>query len=43
MVRMLLDYVGHVTICPDLTRILEKRPEWDEISDILSKTSKLSL
>lgn len=37
--RLLLDYVGHVRICPDLRRILEKKPEWDEISDILSKTS----
>ncbi len=37
---MLLDYVSHVSICHNLTRILERRPEWDEISDILSKTKK---
>ncbi|XP_035470123.1 ankyrin repeat and SOCS box protein 15b [Scophthalmus maximus] len=39
--RLLLDYVGHVRICPDLRRILEKKPEWDEISDILSKPRSL--
>lgn len=36
VVRMLLDYVSHVSICPDLKRILEREPEWDEISDMLS-------
>ncbi|XP_033471045.2 ankyrin repeat and SOCS box protein 15b [Epinephelus lanceolatus] len=41
LVRMLLDYVGHVSICPVLRNILEKRPEWDEISDILSKPRSL--
>ncbi|XP_022604847.1 ankyrin repeat and SOCS box protein 15-like [Seriola dumerili] len=41
VVRMLLDYVSHVGICPNLTRILERRPEWDEISDILSKPRSL--
>ncbi|XP_071359032.1 ankyrin repeat and SOCS box protein 15b isoform X2 [Trachinotus anak] len=41
VVRMLLDYVSHVSICPNLTRILERRPEWDEISDILSKPRSL--
>ncbi|KAI3366773.1 hypothetical protein L3Q82_009445, partial [Scortum barcoo] len=35
VVRMLLDYVSHISICPNLRRILETRPEWDEISDIL--------
>lgn len=38
IVRMLLDYVSHVSICPTLKRILKTRPEWDEIHDILSKT-----
>lgn len=39
VVRLLLDYVSHVSICPVLKRILKGRPEWEEISDILSKTS----
>lgn len=37
VVRTLLDYVGYVSICPKLRRILKTRPEWEEISDILSK------
>ncbi|KAM7367081.1 hypothetical protein PAMP_015006 [Pampus punctatissimus] len=41
VVRMLLDYVSHVSICTKLRCILEKRPEWDEISDILSKPRSL--
>lgn len=41
VVRTLLDYVGHVSICPKLRRILETRPEWEEISDILSKMTRL--
>ncbi|XP_026182775.1 ankyrin repeat and SOCS box protein 15b [Mastacembelus armatus] len=41
VVRMLLDYVSHINICPSLKRILEKRPEWEEISDILSKPRTL--
>ncbi|XP_070709857.1 ankyrin repeat and SOCS box protein 15b isoform X2 [Pempheris klunzingeri] len=41
VVRVLLDYVSHVSICPNLKRILEKSPEWDEISDILSKPRSL--
>ncbi|XP_044041428.1 ankyrin repeat and SOCS box protein 15b isoform X2 [Siniperca chuatsi] len=41
VVRMLLDYVSHVSICPNLKRILERRPEWEEISDILSKPRSL--
>lgn len=36
--RALLDYVSYVSICPQLRRILKKGPEWEEISDILSKT-----
>lgn len=39
VVRTLLDYVSHVGICPNLKRILTKRPEWEEISDILSNKS----
>ncbi|XP_069376326.1 ankyrin repeat and SOCS box protein 15b isoform X2 [Paralichthys olivaceus] len=41
VVKMLLDYVDYVRICPNLRRILETRPEWDEISDILSKPRSL--
>ncbi|XP_032360920.1 ankyrin repeat and SOCS box protein 15b isoform X1 [Etheostoma spectabile] len=41
VVRMLLDYVSHVNICPILERVLEKTPEWDEISGILSKPRSL--
>lgn len=40
---MLLDYVSYVSICPNLERILKKTPEWEEISDIMSKTSNLLL
>nr|XP_029135210.1 ankyrin repeat and SOCS box protein 15-like [Labrus bergylta] len=41
IVRMFLDYVSHVNICPNLKRILEKRPEWEEISEILGKPRSL--
>ncbi|CAJ1054928.1 ankyrin repeat and SOCS box protein 15b isoform X1 [Xyrichtys novacula] len=41
VVRTLLDYVIHVNICPNLRRILERRPEWEEILDILSKPRSL--
>ncbi|XP_054481048.1 ankyrin repeat and SOCS box protein 15b [Anoplopoma fimbria] len=41
VVRMLLDYVSNVNICPILKHVLEKTPEWDEISDILSKPRSL--
>ncbi|CAK6970703.1 ankyrin repeat and SOCS box protein 15b [Scomber scombrus] len=41
VVRMLLDYVSHVSICSNLIRIVERRPEWDEISEILSKPRSL--
>lgn len=43
VVRMLLDYVSHVSICFKLRQILQRRPEWDEISDILGKTAETSL
>uniref|UniRef100_A0A672JMH0 Ankyrin repeat and SOCS box containing 15b n=1 Tax=Salarias fasciatus TaxID=181472 RepID=A0A672JMH0_SALFA len=41
VVRMLLDYVNHVSICSNLRRILERRPEWGDISDILSQPRSL--
>ncbi|XP_036978092.1 ankyrin repeat and SOCS box protein 15-like isoform X2 [Acanthopagrus latus] len=41
LVRMLLDYVSYVSICPNLERILKKTPEWEEISDIMSKPRSL--
>uniref|UniRef100_A0A3P8TQ33 Ankyrin repeat and SOCS box containing 15b n=1 Tax=Amphiprion percula TaxID=161767 RepID=A0A3P8TQ33_AMPPE len=41
VVRMLLDYVSHISICSHLQRILERRPEWEEISEILSKPRSL--
>ncbi|XP_069012872.1 ankyrin repeat and SOCS box protein 15b [Embiotoca jacksoni] len=41
VVRMLLDYVSYVSICSNLRGILERRPEWDEISDILSEPRSL--
>ncbi|XP_041832937.1 ankyrin repeat and SOCS box protein 15b isoform X2 [Melanotaenia boesemani] len=41
VVRMLLDYVSHVSICSNLRRILKRRPEWEEISAILSKPRSL--
>ncbi|KAF7655310.1 hypothetical protein LDENG_00058160 [Lucifuga dentata] len=41
VVLMLLDYVSHVSLCPNLRRILEKRPEWAEICAILNKPRSL--
>nr|XP_043878566.1 ankyrin repeat and SOCS box protein 15b isoform X1 [Solea senegalensis] len=41
VVRLLLDYVNHVNICHNLRRLLEKTPEWDELSDILSRPRPL--
>ncbi|XP_046730036.1 ankyrin repeat and SOCS box protein 15b [Silurus meridionalis] len=35
LVRILLDYVIHVPICPKLQKILEMQQEWSEIRDIL--------
>lgn len=37
LVRILLDYVVHVPICPKLQQILEMRNEWPDICAILSK------
>ncbi|XP_073336503.1 ankyrin repeat and SOCS box protein 15b [Pagrus major] len=41
LVRMLLDYVSRVSICPNLECILRRTPEWEEISDIMSKPRSL--
>ncbi|KAM9846050.1 ankyrin repeat and SOCS box protein 15b [Aulostomus maculatus] len=41
VVRMLLDYVSRVNICPNLKIILERTPEWEDIADILSKPRSL--
>ncbi|XP_074554673.1 ankyrin repeat and SOCS box protein 15b [Halichoeres trimaculatus] len=41
VVRTLLDYVRHVSICPNLKQTLERTPEWGEICDILSKPRSL--
>ncbi|KAM6984770.1 ankyrin repeat and SOCS box protein 15b [Aplochiton taeniatus] len=41
VVRMLLDYVGHVPICPNLQRVLERRTEWPEICDLLGNPRSL--
>ncbi|TRY83111.1 hypothetical protein DNTS_013447 [Danionella cerebrum] len=35
VVRILLDYVNHVTICSKMHMILKKHKEWAEISEIL--------
>ncbi|XP_029103298.1 ankyrin repeat and SOCS box protein 15-like [Scleropages formosus] len=37
VVRVLLDYVGHVSICSKLKLTLEKHKEWPEIADILGE------
>lgn len=37
VVRILLDYVGHVSLCPDLRLVLEKQPEWPHIQAVLSE------
>ncbi|XP_034033229.1 ankyrin repeat and SOCS box protein 15-like [Thalassophryne amazonica] len=41
VVRILLDYVNHVNICSKLRRVLEKQPEWPQISDILNSPRSL--
>ncbi|KAM3836202.1 ankyrin repeat and SOCS box protein 15-like [Diretmus argenteus] len=41
VVRMLLDYVSYVSLCPNLQRILERKPEWPEICDILDQPRSL--
>ena len=37
VVRILLDYVSHVHICPKLRLTLEKQAEWPEICDVLGE------
>uniref|UniRef100_A0A8C7SSW0 Ankyrin repeat and SOCS box containing 15 n=1 Tax=Oncorhynchus mykiss TaxID=8022 RepID=A0A8C7SSW0_ONCMY len=41
VVRMLLDYVRHPRICPNLLRVLEKQKEWPDICDILDNPRSL--
>ncbi|KAL7401944.1 hypothetical protein ABVT39_007200 [Epinephelus coioides] len=41
VVRILLDYVNHVHICPKLRLLLETQREWLEICDILSSPRSL--
>uniref|UniRef100_UPI003AAC1882 ankyrin repeat and SOCS box protein 15b n=1 Tax=Centroberyx gerrardi TaxID=166262 RepID=UPI003AAC1882 len=41
VVEMLLDYVSHVSLCPNLQRILERKPEWPDICDILGQPRTL--
>lgn len=35
VIRMLVDYVSHVPICPKLKRMLTDRPEWEDIANLL--------
>ncbi|KAM4711998.1 ankyrin repeat and SOCS box protein 15b [Anableps anableps] len=41
VVRILLDYVSHISICSNLKRILERTPQWEEISAILRQPRSL--
>uniref|UniRef100_A0A4W5KQA0 Ankyrin repeat and SOCS box containing 15b n=1 Tax=Hucho hucho TaxID=62062 RepID=A0A4W5KQA0_9TELE len=41
VVQMLLDYVRHPRICPNLLRVLEKQKEWPDICDILDSPRSL--
>ncbi|CAL8242196.1 unnamed protein product [Merluccius merluccius] len=41
VVRMFLDYVAYVRLCPNLQRILETTPEWPEICGILEQPRPL--
>ncbi|KAI7811896.1 putative ankyrin repeat and SOCS box protein 15, partial [Triplophysa rosa] len=40
-VRVLLDYVSHVSICSKLKMVLRKHKEWSDISDILGNPRSL--
>ncbi|XP_048862817.1 ankyrin repeat and SOCS box protein 15-like isoform X1 [Brienomyrus brachyistius] len=40
-VRILLDYVGHVSVCTKLRLILERQKEWPAISEILGNPRPL--
>ncbi|XP_048877825.1 ankyrin repeat and SOCS box protein 15 isoform X1 [Brienomyrus brachyistius] len=42
VVRILVDYVSHVTLCSKLKLILEKQREWPEICDILGNPRPLT-
>ncbi|KAM4615641.1 ankyrin repeat and SOCS box protein 15b [Polymixia lowei] len=41
VVRMLLDYVSYVSLCPNFQRTLERTPEWSEICEILGQPRSL--
>uniref|UniRef100_A0A674AWC3 Ankyrin repeat and SOCS box containing 15b n=1 Tax=Salmo trutta TaxID=8032 RepID=A0A674AWC3_SALTR len=41
VVQMLLDYIRHPRICPNLLRVLEKQKEWPDICDILDNPRSL--
>ncbi|KAF6718298.1 Ankyrin repeat and SOCS box protein 15 [Oryzias melastigma] len=41
VVKMLLDYVSQISICFNLRRVLERTPEWEEISTTLSSPRSL--
>uniref|UniRef100_A0A4W5PF00 Ankyrin repeat and SOCS box containing 15b n=1 Tax=Hucho hucho TaxID=62062 RepID=A0A4W5PF00_9TELE len=41
VVQMLLDYVRHPRICPNLLRVLEKQKEWPDICNILDNPRSL--
>ncbi|KPP56971.1 hypothetical protein Z043_125362, partial [Scleropages formosus] len=40
-VRILLDYVGRVTICSNLKAVLKKQRQWPEICQILGNPRQL--
>lgn len=40
VVRILLDYTGHVHICSRLHSILEKQAEWPEIRRVLGESGR---
>ncbi|KAK0141822.1 Ankyrin repeat and SOCS box protein 15 [Merluccius polli] len=42
VVRILLDYVHHVSICPKLRRILQEQRDWSDICSILRSPRSLS-
>ncbi|XP_075886359.1 ankyrin repeat and SOCS box protein 15b isoform X2 [Nelusetta ayraudi] len=41
VIWILLDYVSYVRICPKLKRTLMKRPEWEDIADLLGSPRSL--
>lgn len=40
VVRILLDYTGHVHICSRLQTILEQQAEWPEIRQVLGESGR---